>query len=315
MRTIGLALVALFTFWASVQAQIAAPRLNPLPLNINAPWNPAVYSWDGPSRFGGAFASSSLDFTAQGSSEVEAATGDGNAAQFRYVGESFAFGVDHFSLSLEIIQSFGGGDIELQKTVVGGSYQTGEVFSIGLGQEIGKDSFDVDLEETTLPILGVTVRLGESFFLGLAGGTETVESEDTSVAGSFQEGDRTVTRVGAAYHSRDGENGLHVEAWANLLGTVENAGFTIGERETIGFTLEIVFSNILIGFESTSEESINFVSGAVEEERDGTTISVGWVPLEGLSVVVSINEIEVADLTNNDLIVINGLFAGVTWGF
>ncbi len=53
MRILSIAIVALLAFAGALQAQIAAPRLNPtIPVSQSA-FNPAVLSWGGPSRVGG----------------------------------------------------------------------------------------------------------------------------------------------------------------------------------------------------------------------------------------------------------------------
>ena len=315
MRIIGLALMALLTFITAAQAQVAAPRLNPLPFTPSAAWNPAVYSWDGPSRIGAGLGEIALDFTASGSATVEAAAGDTTAATLRWVGESFAFGVDYFLLNLDIIQSFGGGPIEFETTLVGASFQMDDLFSIGAGQETGKNLFDTSLTTGSLPIVGATLRLGEVFYFGFATGDETIEQETTTVAGSAVEGERGVTRIGLAYHSRDGENGLHVEVWRNDIDAINTTALSVDGEESTGVTLEVVFSNILIGYESASGETLDAANGSVLEEDDSTTISLGWVPMEGLSLVVSMTEIESNDLSNGEVFQFNLLFAGVTWSF
>ena len=315
MRIIGLALIALLTFITAAQAQIAAPRLNPLSFHPTTASNPAVLSWDGPSRIGGGIGESSVDFTIPGLSTFEAAAGDGSSAQLRWVGETFALGLDRWSLSMEIVPLLGGGDIELESTIVGASFQMNDLFSIGIGQESGISRFDVELETSTLPLMGATLRLGEVFYLGFATGTETIEQEFTNVAGSATEEERGMTRIGLAYYSRDGENGLHVEVWRNELDGINTATLTDEAEETTGITLEVVFSNILLGYESITGEELSAVDGSVQEEQDGSTISLGWVPMEGLSLVVSVTEVEINDLTNGEITVFNIAFAGVAWAF
>ena len=315
MRIIGLALIALLTLGTAAQAQIAAPRLNPLPFTVSSAFNPAVYSWDGPSRIGVGLNKGSLDFTPAGGATVEIATGDGNAAQFRWVGESFAFGFDYWSVDMDLIQTFGGGPVKFESTVAGISFQMDELFSIGVGQETGEELFATEITTGTLPLAGATLRLGEVFYLGLAMGDETIEFDDTSVPGPAAEGDRGVTRFGVGYHSRDGENGLHVEVWRNELDAINTATLTENAEEFTGITFEVVFSNILIGYESVSGEELSAVDGSVLEEEDDTTISVGWVPMEGLNLVVSITEIEVFEPLTGDTLEFNIAFAGVTWAF
>jgi len=315
MRTIGLTLIVVFTCWAAVQAQVAAPNLNPLQLNPTSAWNPAVLSWDGPSRIGGSYVDASMDFSTTGFSLDDAIVGDGNALHLRLIGESLAFGADYWVVNMEIDQTLGGGDAEFGNTTVGVSFQIGETFSIGGGQESGDAKFGTDFSADTLPIVGATLRLGGTFYLGFATGTETTEEEDTSIPGSFGEGDRTVTRFGVAYQMRDGANGLHVEVWREEGDAINTAALTVGSEESTGVTVEVVFANILIGFESISIEEVDPATGSVDGEENITNIAIGWVPMEGLQIVASLLESEKIDITNNQILTFNILSAGVAWSF
>ncbi|MEE8434785.1 MAG: hypothetical protein V3S64_08365, partial [bacterium] len=82
--TIATLLAASIIFAGAVQAQVAAPRLNP----IKSDSNPAVVPWSEASRVGVGFIESS---NKSGTPLTETSTGEGFTGQFRFVGENFAF--------------------------------------------------------------------------------------------------------------------------------------------------------------------------------------------------------------------------------
>ena len=62
MRFLLLSIAALLALAGGLQAQVAAPRLNPVAIEsavaifTPSPFNPATLPWSGPSRIGGALA-------------------------------------------------------------------------------------------------------------------------------------------------------------------------------------------------------------------------------------------------------------------
>ncbi len=172
MRIIWLSVGALLAFAGAVQAQIAAPRLNPIAIEVDVV-NPAVLPWDGPSRIGGALGQAELENPLVAASPD--AEGDAAALKLRWVGENFAFGVDASRVERDIdpgVPGVGGGTQEFKNLVAGVAFQTGEVFSVGIGQqtEESKAPAVVNLPPpifvnftvtTTLPVVGATLRLAE----------------------------------------------------------------------------------------------------------------------------------------------------------
>ena len=94
-----------------------------------------------------------------------------------------------------------------------------------------------------------------------------------------------------AYHWRDDTNGVHLEAYREERDAVLGTLFGAEGEETDGFTAEVVFSNILISYESITTDNTNF-NGVFVGESEETTLSVGWAPGQGLAVVASLNEEE-----------------------
>ncbi len=326
MRTLWLIIVALLAFAGAIHAQVAAPRLDPTAIEVGAT-NPAVLSWDGPSRIGGALGvEESEDPSTTASPDAE---GDLQALKLRWVGDTFAFGVDAAQVEVDIdpsVPDVGGLTEEFDVSVIGVSFQVGEQFSIGVGQQTSESrapEFDPTVPalvnftvKSTLPMVGATLRLAEVFYLGVAAGEETREIDFAVPTFGFSSGveaDATVIRLGVAYRWRDGSNGVHLEAhreeqdplvFRDSTGVFLAVGDTNEtESESDTFIVEVVFSNILIGYEFiTTEDTDVDTSGGVttsttREEEEETTLSVGWAPEQGLSVVASVSQEEDFDDT------------------
>ncbi len=301
MRIIWLSVAALLALAGPAAAQIAAPRLNPIAIEVGVV-NPAVLSWDGPSRIGGALGASEADDLPGLPTPDE--EGDVRALKFRWVGENFAFGVDAARVERDIdpgVPGVGGGRLDTDSAVLGVAFQYGEVFSVGIGQQTEKSKGPglfppgvlVNSNVTiTLPVVGATLRLADVIYLGLATGEEDLENDFEVPAILFSDrvaGERTVTRFGVAYHWRDAADGLHLEASREKRGGVPATFFPASVEEADRFNAEIVFSNILIGYESITTEFTS-VNGVFEGENEDTTLSVGWAPGQGLAVVASLTE-------------------------
>ncbi len=337
MRIIIMAVAALLAFAGAIHAQIAAPRLNPVVIESDAPFNPATLPWSGASRVGAGLIDVEGDVSDVGPpATTTEVSGDGATVQGRWVGENFAIAAEAFNLELDLLDD----TVETDATMVSLALKLGEAISVGIGQQ--------ELEETetdkatnastvftvTLPMAGATLRLAEVLYIGAVIGEQTFER---SVGGQSIEDDSTVTRVGVAYYWRDGPNGLHLEAYREeqdptLTPTppgFDNPALPAGtvelESEADGFTVEVLFANILIGFESLTTDfirvnnfpSIPFVRTVVGEEEE-TTISVGWAPEEGLAITVAATETEQSQTVNglpDDASTFDSLFLGAAWLF
>ncbi len=311
MRIIIMAVAALLAFAGAIQAQVAAPRLNPIAIESTAPIfsphpsNPATLPWSGPSRIGGGL----LDLEEEDATGTQTLEGDGKMLQARWVGEMFAVNAEVLNSDFEDVPP--PGTFDFDAFLIGAAFQWGEVFSIGVGFESEELSdATVSLQET-LPVAGATLRLAEVIYLGVATGEATLEE---SVPTFTEELDRTVTRLGVAYLWREDDRGLHLEIYREERDSEQSITLEAFGKDSDGFTVEVVFSNILIGYESISTESTNFAGVDLGEDEE-TIISVGWAPGQGLALVASKSEIESTDAAGIPTDTLDSLFIGVAWLF
>ena len=328
MRTLWLLIAALLAFAGAIHAQIAAPRLNPALAESPTPFNPATLPWSGASRIGGGLFDEEAEATAPGP-PVTAASGDGLMLQARWVGENFAAAVETFSVDLDIIPAFGGGTLEFESNLVGLAFKVGDFISLGIGQQIGEATetqggVSQSITET-LPMAGATLRLGDVFYIGGTFGSETVKFDDGTTSA---EEERDVLRAGAGVHWRDGEDGFHLEAYLEDKELVEFRDPTgtvlvfAQLSETVGVTVEAVFSNILLGIEfiSTETEELEpFVFPPLKKiEEEETTLIVGWAPEEGLAITLAVLESEETESQGGitgDVTTFDSVFLGAAWLF
>lgn len=323
MRTLLIFMLAVWIYAATATAQIAAPRLDPNTLETFGPLNPATMSFSGSSRVGIGLLDIVFDATTGGVTSTFA-EGEGKFLGFgRFVGETFSIGAE--SITFDITIPDGSGDTaESNSTYVGASLVFGDFISIGVGQQDSEFITRVaggiasHTEEESLPLVGVSLKFGEAFYLGLAAGTGTFT--DTLVflgTTTIDGGDRSVTRLGAAYHFRDDDSGLHLELSREAKDGINNTatGFTVDEKETTTILLEAVFSNILVGVEKISGEATNPSTGVVSTETDGTTFTLGWVPVEGFSISISVGTEDETDPSTGDVFTTEITFVGASWLF
>ncbi len=322
MRTIWMIAITILTFAfpalsGTVWAQIAAPRLNPVtidsllvgPNRLIKAFNPAVLPWSGGSRVGLGLSDIDIEFSALGTTTT-ISSGDGMMVQGRYVGESFALAAE--SYQPELVGTATGATSDYDGLLVAAAFRFEDMFSVGVSQQSAEVVDATSSDSATLPLVGATVRIGESFFVGLATGDETVEN---TTAGVSTEADRTVTQYGVAYLTRDGENGLHLEYYRQTVDAINDPVYgTENEEESAAFTVELIFSNILVGYESLDNESTD-ATGAVVEDVGMTTISLGWAPEEGLSIVASLQEEETTDPATGFGFTVGTMVVAVAWSF
>lgn len=333
MRTLWLLIAALLVFADAIHAQVAAPRLNPV---VGVPSNPAVLPWSGASRIGGGLFDEEAEDTTPPGPPTKVADGDGQILQARWVGENFAFGAEAAQLEFDIV---GGDTAEFDSLLVGVAFQWQEVFSVGIGLEKfeGTETDNATgasvVDTATLPLVGATMRFAEVIYIGAAVGDVTFKEVR---GGQAVETDIRLTRVGVAYYWRDGSNGLHLEAYkeeedpsvlqvpANFINAGDAPFTSESKSETDGFTVEVVFANILLGVEFITSESTEVLKfqgvpfATVIDEEEETTISVGWAPEEGLAITVAATESEDTDTVvgiSVDTFTTDSIFLGVAWLF
>lgn len=311
MRIIIMAVATLLAFAGAIHAQVAAPRLNPIaiestaPIFFGHPSNPATLPWSGPSRIGGGL----LDLEEEDATGIQTLEGDGKMLQARWVGEMFAVAAEVLNSDFEDVPPPGAFDFDA--FLIGAAFQWGEVFSIGVGLESQEFSVGTFSVKETLPVAGATLRLAEVIYLGVATGEATVELSDPTFTGEV---DRTVTRLGAAYFWRDDDRGLHLEIYREERDSEQSITLEASGKDSDGFTVEVVFSNILIGYESITTEFTTFAGADLGPDEE-TIISVGWAPGQGLALVASKSEIEERGPAGNLITTLDSLFIGVAWLF
>ena len=184
--------------------------------------------------------------------------------------------------------------------------------AVGVSTQPGEIGDATETTSANMHLLGATVCIGESIFVGLATGEETVENIN---AGVSTEADRTVTQIGVAYLARDGENGLHLEYYRQTVDAIDDPSYgTEDEQESAAFTVELIFSNVLVGYESMDNE-ISSATGTVVTDVGLTTISLGWVPEEGLSIVASLQEEETTNAASGNVFRIETTVIAIAWLF
>lgn len=322
MRKILLTAAAFFLLAGAAQAQVAAPSLSPFGLGEN----PAVLPFSGSSRIGAAILDVEQEITSGGVTST-LASGDGMALELRLIGETFSFGVTSSNITVDLDPALnpGGGSFESDSSTLALALLLGDSFAIGLGQISNKDTISSvtfnEVTEETLTSGGLVWKLGDTFYLGGTAGTETVDLLDNG--GVQSEGDHGVTALGAGWYWRDGSKGFHAEAFkrdTESLDLKDAGGITrfLKTSETTGITLEVLFSNILLGVETSTadEASADFLTGfAVQtNEIKSTDISIGYAPEEGLAIVLGLLESEDTD-QNGQVVSFSATALGFSWLF
>lgn len=319
LRMIAIAVLASasWTVSGTVWAQIAAPRLNPVAIESARvtsnrslkPFNPAVLSWSGASRI----AVSRTDLEAEITTPTLTLitnTAEGTIVQGRYVGEFFSAAVE--SYQSELVDAIGGVTTDVDNFLAAVSFRFGDLLSAGVSQQTSEYVDANSSNMATLPLFGATLRIGETFFIGMATGDETVEESGGGTAGEV---DRTVTQFGVAYLARDGENGLHLEFFRQTVDGYTDPVLGTGfEEETDAFTVELIFSHLLAGYESVSTGSFD-TAGTPQNDTELTTITLGWAPEKGFSIVASVEEEEITNIASGNVFRIETTVIALAWVF
>jgi len=276
MRLMLLAIAALLASWGSVAAQVAAPFLNPTPTFNGDPGNPAVLSWDMPSRVG---ASAS---TAKFEDPTGATQAKGNllAGQAQYAGQTVALGASVAKLAADIEPSFGGGALTQTFTRLQAAVALGQWASVGIGQDGDKRVDPGGTEKHRTNHAGVTLRIAELIYLGAVSGTDTVAK---GTAPPFLEARRNVTRAGAGVHWVGKSGAFHLEGFRETDASEVTPSVSVNELRTTGGTLEVRIARLGIGFTTNSTIEINASTGTqVRDQRFGSA-SIAYIPEHGLA--------------------------------
>ena len=295
MRSLLMCLMALPVVAGSALAQIAAPSLNPTPTPSLTPLvgvsttfnpattNPAVLSWDGPSRIAASYGTAEIrDFVIPGVNP--AAKGHANGFLLEYVGETFAAAAQTNKSWMVLDPFLGGGSLETKVQQVGAAIQFGKRVSIGIGHhsvENTNQNVNSDLQQTT-PMVGATLRLAELIHIGIAAGTETVKDK----VGQEQV-KRNSLHQGIGVLWRDKDRGIHAELYRSKLPARQFPSLlpATADENISGATLEVKFAGVLLGFNTHTNRTAN--SGADIAKNTVTTTTLGYALSPGLALVAT----------------------------
>jgi hypothetical protein len=318
VRILFIALAALLAAAGTAAAQVAAPSLNPTPTLrwndnpglVDDSQNPAVLPWAGPSRVAATYGISEFEFPAFG----KIADGDAKAVEVQFVGETLAAAVHAATLNMDLIDPFGPGTFDLSRQSVGIAGQFGGWLSVGAGVE--KQTFENanPFKQTeTLTMGGATLRLGEVFYLGAAGGTATIK-EETAVP--QDEVKASATRYGLAYHWRDKERGVHLEAYHTERGAKASPlGLSVTETNINGYSVEFIFARFMLSVVGHTDKQKD-PSGTPTETLEQSTASLGFVPDQGFAVVAGLSTQKLKDpATGVEQAKVTVTEIGVAWLF
>jgi hypothetical protein len=299
MRTLLMALAAVLAAAGMAAAQVAAPSLNPTPtlslmpvvtpntIFVPGPSNPAVLPWDGPSRIAAAYGTAKLTDIAIAPTINPVAKGTARGVLVEGVGETFAAAAQVNTSRMDIDPVFATGSLETKVQRIGLAAQFGKRFSVGLGSESVENtntSFTPALDfQQSLVMGGATVRLGEVFYFGAAGGTETIKDKLTQ-----EQVKRNALQYGIAYLWRDKERGAHIEAYhaqrpAKLYPSMAPAA---AANDVNGFTVEVMLARVLLGYSTQQDKTKNDV-GTPLDKNSVATLTLGYDMAPGLAFVLS----------------------------
>lgn len=301
---IGTLVMGLCLLTGVAHAQVAVPSFNPAARGGTAT-NPAVQQWGAPSRVVAGVTQGTSVTTpgAAGAKDLEFDV-NGSFLSARGVGESWAVGAEGSSQAFEstapdgfdVSGSSGTTEIALSGLI-------GDYLAIGIGQQSSSFVVDDDFtDEATLPLIGVSLRFAETIFLGAAGGNETLKRDPDLVGGIEFEETRQVVRYGAGFRTGDETSGFRVEYNVETRQpiTVDIAPTTeadIAESVSNTASLEVKLANILLGGTVRNTEADE--DGDVVD-RSTTDISIGWVPMQGLTLVATVSSEKATNDTNDD---------------
>ncbi len=251
--------------------QIAAPSLAPGTFSSE---NPAAIKWGAPSRFGaGYLAEHDTNTPSNQHTDYTGASGG-----FRLVGESLALG---FETQGKQDQEDNLHD-ERGTSSAALAVQTGPVLAWGLGYNAFNQTLNSAKTATKEPDLGLSLRLGEIWFIGGTVGRESTSHKDQLAPATEFYGDRDVVRAGIGFR-RGGTVLMHMEAFAiNKRDYDTTALGKFGGESTSGGTVEFTFWSFLLGGSARHTK----VHATLTDTIDLMTADIGYAPREGLSLTL-----------------------------
>ncbi|MCZ6558300.1 MAG: hypothetical protein O7A69_11065 [SAR324 cluster bacterium] len=250
----------------------------------------------------GVFYDKSESETTTGGVVVGSSDADGFTVGVRLVGENLSF-AGEMSSSGETDST--GSKTDFDGQAANGAFQLGDTVAFGLGLEKNSLESGNTKFETSLMLAGASLRLGDIFFLGAAFGKQTIDVTVTTVSDQVELNER---RFGIGIFDDEGVK-WHIEYSVFFVDSlVKSAPIVLNfkEIEVANLEIEVNIDGFLFGIGASSSESTdNSVSPATTGEEDAIEVEVGWVPEEGLAVVLFFGrgeETEGGNVTDSDSI-------------
>ncbi|MEE8435097.1 MAG: hypothetical protein V3S64_09960 [bacterium] len=286
---------ALMTWSTAGLAQVAAPSLRPGALNTVS-FNPAVLQWRKSAVTIGKLEGTNEIFDAAGT-KLREDSFDGPFYQGVGVGEYFSIGAEKFTLdgsSSDPAATYLSNYDQTQAALAG---NIGDVVALGVGVDNTTLDFSNNRQQVNeITIAGVSLRLGEVFYLGLAVGDE-MERREFGVG--VREATRSITRMGAAYLWQGDESAIRASIFSeerDALTFQLNPGVynVRGEIEERSWSIGGIYSNILVEY-IFRDITLRNETNAFERSEERRAFNLGWVPREGLAIVLRFEERDLAD--------------------
>ncbi|MCZ6844134.1 MAG: hypothetical protein O7G32_15050, partial [SAR324 cluster bacterium] len=184
-----------------------------------------------------------------------------------------------------------------------GAFQLGDTVAFGLGLEKNSlESGNTKFEGSEV-LAGASLKLGDIFFLGAALGRETIDVTVTTVSDQVE---RDVRNFCIGIFDDEGVK-WHIEYSVFFVDSlVKSAPIVLNfkEIEVANLEIEVNVDGFFYGIGASSTESTdNSVSPTTSTEEDAIDVEVGWVPEEGLAVVLFFGrgeETEGGNVTDSD---------------
>ena len=277
MRVVLIAVAALLAWAALASAQVAAPFLNPVPTFTATPANPAVLSWDMPSRVGAVY--STVEFTDPAGASF--AKGSLQALQAQVVGDRLAFGATGTKLQADIDPAVGGGQLVERFAFVDAALRASDWLSIGIARDVDKRSSVGGDENHRANVGGLTLRLGQTIYIGAAKGTDSVEKGTPP----FQEASRDLVRYGAGVRWVGTSGAIHLEAFREYRKAVTTP-VNVESSTTKGGTLEFRMASVGVSFTTRDLEQVDASTGLITLQQKLETAQIFFATQRGWAISV-----------------------------
>lgn len=275
---VWLAGLALICAAGAASAQVAAPPLTPFSFVTD---NPAAMQWGQPSRMGAAYSKGEL-VTDPATVKDES---EGGSLGVRLVDRPASGALDYSRIE-STTRPFNQSEYD-DVLRIALAISLGKQISLGIGQaneQIETGGVSGQLRDTLeTPVYGVTLRPAEWFYLGGAGGKESVKHDNLNFPAANYRTTRDVYLYGAGIRagSPDSAAETHLEYYIKDRSKYADASISGGRENSRTAVAEFEVASFLAGIAVThTERDTGFPTS------DETRMELGLVPPRGYALVV-----------------------------